>query len=92
MYIDEQLITYLGNKRKLIPLIVQAIQPQNKICLDLFSGSGVVSRAFKDNKCKKIIANDLELYSKIINECYLTNIDDFPVEEYEYYYHLILNA
>ena len=92
MYLDEQLITYLGNKRKLISLITQTIKPKNKVCLDLFSGSGVVSRAFKENNCKKIISNDLETYSRIINECYLTNIQDFPTEEYEYYYDLIINA
>ena len=92
MYVDEQLITYLGNKRKLLPLIIQAANPKGKSCLDLFSGSGVISRAFKENGCKEIIANDLELYSQIINKCYLTNQEDFPEEEYNYYYNLIINS
>ena len=92
MYLDEQIITYLGNKRKLLDLIVSAVQPKNKVCLDLFSGSGIVARAFKESSCKKIIVNDLEKYSKIINTCYLTNITDFPEQEYEYYYNLIINT
>lgn len=92
MFLDEQIVTYLGNKRKLLNLIISAAKPENKVCLDLFSGSGIVARAFKENKCKKIITNDLEEYSKIINTCYLTNIADFPKQEYEYYYNLIINA
>ena len=92
MYTDEQLITYLGNKRKLLPLILQTTQPEDKVCLDLFSGSGVVARGFKNNKSKKVISNDLELYSMIINKCYLTNKEDFPDEEYDYYYNLIINS
>ena len=92
MYVEEQLITYLGNKRKLISLITNTIEPEGKVCLDLFSGSGVVSRAMKDCGCRKLIVNDLELYAKIINECYLTNASDFPHEEYEYYYNKIINA
>lgn len=92
MYLDEQIITYLGNKRKLLNLIVSATAPKDKVCLDLFSGSGIVARAFKQSGCKKIIANDLEEYSKIINTCYLTNITDFPQQEYDYYYNIIMNA
>ena len=34
MYLDEQIITYLGNKRKLLSLIEKATEPKNKICLD----------------------------------------------------------
>ena len=84
MYLDEQIITYLGNKRKLLNIINTAVQPENKVCLDLFSGTGIVSRSFKEAGCKKIIANDLEYYSKITNLCYLTNISDFP-QDYDYY-------
>lgn len=65
-YLNEQIITYLGNKRKLLPLILQATEPKNKICLDLFSGSGVVARLFKENGASKVIANDLEDYSRVI--------------------------
>lgn len=92
MFLDEQIITYLGNKRKLLNLIINTANPKDKICLDLFSGSGIVARGFKESGCKKIITNDLEEYSKIINTCYLTNIEQFPEEEYLYYYNLIINS
>jgi len=44
-------------------------------CLDLFSGTGVVSRYFKAH-ADTLVANDLELYSRITNECYLSNAED----------------
>ena len=40
--------------------------------LDLFSGSGIVSRLAKQYS-HRIIANDLEKYSQLTNLCYLTN-------------------
>jgi len=78
-YLEEQIITYLGNKRALLPFIGQGInyvrQRLNKDKLsivDLFSGSGIVSRYFKQF-ANRLIVNDLELYSKTINSCYLAN-------------------
>lgn len=82
-YLNEQIITYLGNKRKLLPLILQATEPKNKVCLDLFSGSGIVARLFKENGASKVIANDLENYSRIINQCYLANPEDYDMYKYE---------
>lgn len=82
-YLTEQIITYLGNKRLLMPQIVEALSPylQKKIIfLDLFSGSGIASRYFKQFS-KKIIANDLEEYSKVINESFLTNASSFNKKE-----------
>jgi len=40
--------------------------------LDGFSGSGVVSRNLK-RYANLLYTNDLELYSYIINKCYLSN-------------------
>lgn len=37
---------------------------------DLFSGSGVVSRLFM-HYASQLVANDLELYARVINQCYL---------------------
>lgn len=84
-YLQDQIITYLGNKRKLLPLIEQATQPAGKVCLDLFSGSGIVSRLFKERGCSKIIANDMEDYARVINQCYLTNFSDFDTKQYDYF-------
>lgn len=87
-FLTEQIITYIGNKRKLLPYIekyVQEIQQklnkQHLICADLFSGSGIVARMLKQY-CSTIITNDIEDYSKILNECYLTNISDFNKNKY----------
>jgi adenine-specific DNA-methyltransferase len=78
-YLQEQLITYIGNKRQLLPFIGQAIEKVLKetgkkrlSCLDLFSGTGVVSRFLK-RYSDRLIANDLESYSRVTNEAFLTN-------------------
>ena len=87
-YLSQQLITYLGNKRALLPCIEgevvkirQRLGAQKCACLDLFSGSGVVARMLKRHS-SLLIANDIELYSKIINLCYLSNRSDFEKSDY----------
>lgn len=79
-YLTEQLITYIGNKRALLPLIrrgVEAVRERlgsgrSMRVLDAFSGSGVVSRLLKPY-CSHLYSNDLEDYSRILNTCYLSN-------------------
>lgn len=87
IYLTEQLITYIGNKRKLIGFIDNAILKikkelnQDKISLlDGFAGSGVVSRSFKKH-ASKIYSNDLEYYSYVIGQCYLSNKKDAPIDD-----------
>ena len=49
-YMYHQLIPYIGNKRKLLPLIAEAIRQTGLevgTFLDAFAGSGVVSRLAK---------------------------------------------
>ncbi len=91
-FLEEQIITYIGNKRqlntyieKLVIKIKADLQKDKLFTLDLFSGSGVVSRMLKKHS-SKLIANDLEAYSKVINDCYLTNQSDFNEIEYDKYY------
>lgn len=87
-YLTEQIITYLGNKRKLLDHIafeVETIMTEMsadkvKIC-DLFSGSGIVARRLKQY-ASRLYTNDLENYSYVINDCYLTNKEDFNVNFY----------
>ena len=78
-YLQQQIVTYIGNKRSLLPLIQQAIHvvldrtgKDRLATLDLFSGSGIVSRLLK-RYSSVLHANDLETYSRVINTCYLTN-------------------
>jgi adenine-specific DNA-methyltransferase len=81
-YLREQLITYIGNKRALLAFIGGALETvrsrlgrANLVTADLFSGSGVVARLLKLFS-HRLIANDQEYYSRLINECYLSNGTD----------------
>jgi adenine-specific DNA-methyltransferase len=75
-YVFNQLIPYIGNKRKLLGLIGEAIKatgvdPDAASFLDFFSGSGVVAR-FAKKAGFRVVANDWEPYSRIINGCYIS--------------------
>ncbi len=91
-YFTEQIITYIGNKRALLDFIKQGInlvqdklQKEKLSTLDVFSGSGIVSRYLK-NYSSEIYANDLELYARTISQCYLSNPDNRQLEELFAYY------
>jgi adenine-specific DNA-methyltransferase len=75
-FVFSQLIPYIGNKRKLLGLIQRALALtapcEQPIFLDLFAGSGVVSRLAKVLKFQ-VISNDWEPYAKVINNCYIAN-------------------
>lgn len=81
-YLQQQLITCIGNKRSLLPLIERAVlHVRDRLGVDrlrtadLFAGSGVVSRFLKRFSVS-ILANDLERYSRVVNQCYLANADE----------------
>ena len=85
-YLTTQLISYYGNKRKLLSLIAEGVgKAKSKLgnsklrALDGFAGSGVVSRFLK-RTCSLVVSNDLERYSETIARCYLTNATDVNVE------------
>ena len=64
-YIFSQLIPYIGNKRKLLPLITQGILHtgcDSGTFVDLFTGSTVVARHAKSLGFR-VVANDWEPYS-----------------------------
>jgi adenine-specific DNA-methyltransferase len=72
-YLFNQLIPYIGNKRKLLGLIREAIQRTSATTgtfLDLFAGSGVVSRMAKLLGFR-VFSNDWEPYAEAINRCYV---------------------
>ncbi len=86
-FLQSQLITYIGNKRALLDFIGQGVgEVQAKIgraklsCLDVFAGSGIVSRYLKQY-ASSITVNDLEQYSGIINRCYLSNKSEINIDE-----------
>jgi adenine-specific DNA-methyltransferase len=78
-YLTSQIITSMGNKRKLLQMIEDALaeiqkELQNKSPLiigDGFAGSGVVSRLFK-TIAGELYTNDLAGYSQTLNTCYLS--------------------
>lgn len=86
-YLTQQIITYLGNKRALLPWINAAVaKVQDELrkdkldIFDVFSGSGVVSRDFKQF-ARVLYANDLEGYARVINECYLSNKSSVALDD-----------
>ncbi len=97
-YLTTQIITYIGNKRGLLPQIQEQILNIKKllgkeklISADLFSGSGIVSRMLKQHS-STLSANDLELYSFILNSCYLQNESEFNPAVYSEYKNFIMDS
>ncbi|MCR5217403.1 DNA adenine methylase [Treponema sp.] len=85
-FLTRQLITYIGNKRSLLTFIDSGIQIVRKelgkdklSVLDMFSGSGIVSRYLKKYASVQY-ANDLENYAASISRCYLSNAADVDME------------
>jgi len=78
VYLKTQIITYMGNKRKFLPLLDEVIDyiadqiGTEKLNLgDGFSGSGVVSRLFK-KRSHSLYSNDIAGYAETLNKCYLS--------------------
>ena len=95
-YLTQQIITYIGNKRSLLKFITAGIDTvRNKLnkdklsMFDVFSGSGVVARYFKQY-AKTLLVNDLERYSKVINECYLSNVSEIELSTIEKIHHYLI--
>jgi adenine-specific DNA-methyltransferase len=76
-YLTQQIIAYIGNKRRLLDLIHRGIRscyprdiPEGLRFFDVFSGSGIVARLGK-HLGFEVTANDWEYYSYILNRGYL---------------------
>jgi len=97
-YLQKQILTYIGNKRSLLKFITKGIQiVQKKLgkekidVFDVFSGSGIVARYFKQF-ADNLFVNDLEKYSQVTNECYLANTTDINLPELRSIHRDLLNA
>ncbi len=95
-FLNKQIITYIGNKRSLLSFIgnglekVRSALKKDKLeVFDVFSGSGIVSRYLKKYS-SKLVVNDLEKYSEIINRCYLSNISDINIKKLKENYNDII--
>jgi adenine-specific DNA-methyltransferase len=80
-------MNYIGSKSKLSQFIKTVIHEtvgttKNKVFAELFGGTGIIGRNFKQ-EVKKIIMNDVEPYSYILMRNYIGNTKPFE------YLHLI---
>ena len=78
-FFSSHLITYIGNKRRLLPFLYTAFLDIRKklgkeklIILDGFVGSGSTARLLKAF-ASELHVNDLEDYSETVNRAYLSN-------------------
>lgn len=71
-------MNYIGSKYTLLPFIEATIEKVvgsdlgDKVFCDIFAGTGIVGRTFK-SKVRKVIANDWEYYSYVLNRNYIGN-------------------
>ncbi len=71
-------MNYIGSKQTLLSFILRTVKDvvgenlSDKVFCDLFAGTGVVGKLFKP-QVKKVIANDCEYYSYVLNRNYIGN-------------------
>lgn len=97
-YFKKQILTYMGNKRKYLTKIDEIIllvkSELNKDSISIgegFSGSGIVSRLFKNrvsdasstNILGTFYVNDISGYSKTLNDCFLTSTKNLSTNDFE---------
>ncbi|ADV46627.1 DNA adenine methylase [Nitratifractor salsuginis] len=78
-------MNYIGSKQRLSLWIKREIEDvvgdtNEKIFCDIFAGTGIVGRIFKTS-VKKVIANDVEFYSFVLNKNYIENHEPIPRSE-----------
>lgn len=80
-------MNYIGSKYKLSNFISESVLKtvgndlSAKTFCDLFAGTGIVGRNFKKD-VKKVISNDMEYYSFVLNKNYIENHE--PLDFYSY--------
>ncbi|MEE9350512.1 MAG: DNA adenine methylase [Flavobacteriaceae bacterium] len=71
-------MNYIGSKYRLSNFIKTTVYDivgtdlSNKVFCDIFAGTGIVGRIFK-NEVKQVISNDYEFYSYVLNRNYIGN-------------------
>jgi adenine-specific DNA-methyltransferase len=79
-------MNYIGSKFKLSPWIENEVKKvvgddlSQKIFCDIFAGTGIIGRTFKQ-QVKQVISNDLEYYSYVLNKNYIENHEEIPDKE-----------
>ncbi len=77
-------MNYIGSKHRLSNFLEESISQtvgniEEATFCDIFAGTGIVGRRFK-SITKKIIANDIEYYSYVLNRNYIGNTQAFEKE------------
>ena len=90
-FFGSHLITYIGNKRRLLPFLYKAFLEIRKktgkeklIILDGFAGSGSSARLLKAF-ASELHVNDIEDYSETVNRAYLANKSEIDIEKLNTY-------
>ncbi len=79
-------MNYIGSKFKLSSWIEEEVKKvvgddlSEKVFCDMFAGTGIVGRTFKKD-VKKVISNDLEHYSYVLNKNYIENHEEIADKE-----------
>ena len=88
-FFSSHLITYIGNKRRLLPFLYKGFSKirdklgkKKLVVFDGFVGSGATARLLKAF-ASEIHVNDLEDYSETVNRAYLANKSEIKIEELE---------
>ena len=90
-FFTSHLITYIGNKRRLLPFLYRGfceirkkVGKKRMVIFDGFVGSGASARLLK-SFAKKLYVNDLEDYAETLNKTYLANKSEINIKELENY-------
>ena len=82
-------MNYIGSKYSLINFLTTAItevvgnETKNKVFADLFAGTGIVGSTFK-SKGYKIISNDIQYYSYVMNRHLIGNNPPVSTSQLDY--------
>jgi len=89
-FFTTHLITYIGNKRNLLPFINKGIEEvkrrlgkKNLVTFDGFVGSGTTARLLKHHS-SELWVNDLEDYCDVLNKCFLANRSEIDLNYINY--------
>ena len=80
-------MNYIGSKYKLSQFIKETVKSvvgndlSKKTFCDIFAGTGIVARVFKKD-VKKVITNDIEYYSYVLNKNYIENHKNLEYKKY----------
>lgn len=87
-------MNYIGSKYSLLDFIHEKIsditgykQGDSYVFADLFAGTGVVGASYRKQGCK-VIANDIQYYSYVLNKYYIENQTEANLDLLNYLNHL----